>query len=87
MLTILTLVASGFGIAFVPESFRKVAIPGVAYRDMAGPPRNAQLAVVRRRDNTAPAVKAFMRTLRTTLSREEGTTQNAWNRAGQAGKN
>jgi DNA-binding transcriptional LysR family regulator len=86
MLTILTLVASGAGVAFVPESFRKVAIPGVAYRDLAGPPRNASLAFVRRRDDTAPAVKAFVRTLRTTLSREEGTTQNSWSRAGRAGE-
>jgi DNA-binding transcriptional LysR family regulator len=68
ILTILTLVSAGFGIAFVPESFRAVAIPGVVYRDLVSQTKNALLAAVRRRDE-APAVRAFMRLLRTTLSR------------------
>ena len=64
ILTILTQVAAGFGVGFVPESFQRVRIPGVAYRPLAGPPRYALLAIARRRDDTAPAVKAFLRTLR-----------------------
>jgi DNA-binding transcriptional LysR family regulator len=67
ILTILTLVASGVGLAFVPESFRRVAIPDVAYREMIGPPRHALLAVARRRDDAAPAVRAFARMLRAIL--------------------
>src|SRR5262245_54852980 len=50
ILTILTLVAAGVGCAFVPASFRRVAVPGVAYRDLAGPERHALLAAARRRD-------------------------------------
>jgi DNA-binding transcriptional LysR family regulator len=64
ILTILTMVAAGIGTAFVPQSFRRVAIPGVVYRDLAGSNRNALLAAARRRDDPAPAVKAFMRLLR-----------------------
>lgn len=64
ILTILTLVAAGVGIAFVPESFRRVSIPGVVYRDLMGPSKSAMLAVARRRDEHAPAVKAFIRLVR-----------------------
>jgi DNA-binding transcriptional LysR family regulator len=71
ILTILTLVSAGFGLAFVPESFCKVAIPGVVYRHLASTGKNALLAAARRRDDPAPAVKAFMRLLRTVLSRDE----------------
>lgn len=68
ILTILTLVAAGVGSAFVPESFRRIAIPGVVYRDLEGPDRNALLAAARRRDDLAPAVKAFLRILKATLT-------------------
>jgi DNA-binding transcriptional LysR family regulator len=70
ILTILTQVAAGFGMGFVPESFREVRIPGVTYRPLAGPPRHALLAAARRRNDPAPAIKAFLRTLRAVLSRK-----------------
>jgi DNA-binding transcriptional LysR family regulator len=75
ILTILTMVAAGVGCAFVPASFRRIAMPGVVYRDLAGPERNALLAAARRRDDPAPAAKAFMRVLRRTLDRGD------WNAA------
>jgi DNA-binding transcriptional LysR family regulator len=68
LLTILTLVASGLGVAFVPETFRGMHIGGVAYRPLAGPQRHAQLAAARRRDDAAPAIKAFLRVMRATLA-------------------
>jgi DNA-binding transcriptional LysR family regulator len=71
ILTILTLVSAGFGLAFVPEAFCKVAIPGVVYRHLASTGKHALLAAARRRDDPAPAVKAFMRLLRAILDREE----------------
>ena len=72
ILTILTLIAAGVGCAFVPVSFRRVAMPGIVYRDdLAGPDRNALLAAARRRDDTAPAVKAFMRVLRAKLEQHD----------------
>jgi DNA-binding transcriptional LysR family regulator len=76
ILTILTLVASGFGVGFVPESFREVRIPGVAYRPLAGPPRYAFLAAARRRDDAAPAIKAFITTLRAVLKTDVAATSN-----------
>jgi DNA-binding transcriptional LysR family regulator len=74
ILTILTLVASGLGVGFVPESLRDVRIPGVTYRPLAGPPRHALLAAARRRDDAAPAIKAFLRTLRATMKSDLVTT-------------
>ena len=68
--TILCLVAAGMGCAFVPASFRRVAMPGIAYRELAGPERNALLAAARRKD-TAPAMKAFIRILKATLERRD----------------
>jgi hypothetical protein len=58
-----------------PASFRRIAMPGVVYRDLAGPERNALLAAARHRDDLAPAAKAFMRVLRRTLERGD------WNAA------
>jgi DNA-binding transcriptional LysR family regulator len=68
ILTILTLVAAGVGSAFVPESFRRIAIPGVVYRDLEGPDRIALRGPARRRDDLAPTVKAFLRILKATLT-------------------
>ena len=67
LLTILTLVASGRGIAFVPEAFSGMHIGGVEYRRLVGPPRNALLAAARRRNDSAPAIKAFLRVLKATV--------------------
>ncbi len=67
ILTIITLVSAGAGVALVPELFRRVAMPGVVYRDLMGSPRSALLALARRRDDTAPAVKAFIRVVRAAL--------------------
>jgi DNA-binding transcriptional LysR family regulator len=73
LLTILTLVASGLGVALVPESFRKMHIGTIAYRPLAGPQRNALLAAARRRDDAAPAIKAFLRVMRRTLAQSAET--------------
>ena len=56
ILTILTLVSAGFGLAFVPESFCRVAIPGVVYRQLASTGKNALLAAARAGDRAAPGV-------------------------------
>jgi DNA-binding transcriptional LysR family regulator len=68
LLTILTLVASGLGVALVPEVFREMYTGRIAYRRLAGPQRNALLAAARRRDDAAPAIKAFLRVMRRTLA-------------------
>jgi hypothetical protein len=49
-------------------------MPGIVYRELAGPERNALLAAARRKDNPAPAMKAFMRVLKATLERRDWAT-------------
>jgi len=62
--TIVTLVAAGFGIAVVPQSCACIQIPGVVYRSLSSQTKQAELAVACRRDEKAPAVKAFLQHLK-----------------------
>jgi hypothetical protein len=61
----------GHGLRFRTCIIRRVAMPGIAYRELAGPERNALLAAARRKDNPAPAMKAFIRILKATLERRD----------------
>jgi DNA-binding transcriptional LysR family regulator len=63
--TIVTLVACGFGIAVVPQSCACIQIPGVIYKSLSPQTKQAELAATFRRDEKAPAVKAFLQHLRT----------------------
>jgi DNA-binding transcriptional LysR family regulator len=62
--TIVTMVSAGFGIAAVPQSCACIQIPGIVYRPVAAKMRPAELAAAFRRDERAPAVKAFVQQLR-----------------------
>jgi DNA-binding transcriptional LysR family regulator len=62
--TIVTMVASGFGIAVVPQSCACIQIPGIVYRPLVEQSRPAELVAAFRRDERAPAVKAFIQQLR-----------------------
>lgn len=62
--TIVSMVAAGFGIALVPQSCARIQIPGIVYQPVATPMRPAELAAAFRRDERAPAVKAFIQQLR-----------------------
>ncbi len=62
--TIVTMVAAGFGIAVVPQCCTCIQIPGVVYRSLTPETRPAELAVAFRRDERAPAVKAFIQQVR-----------------------
>jgi hypothetical protein len=42
-----------------------VAIPGIVYRNIAGAFQEAEIAVVYRKSENAPAVKSFIQKLRT----------------------
>lgn len=65
ILTIVTLVGAGLGVAIVPRSFQAIQIPGVVYKPLT--PRNdAKLAAAFRKDEHGPAVRAFIQQLRTT---------------------
>lgn len=58
MQTIIGLVASGMGVSLVPGSVQALARTGVVYRPVVGAPRS-DLAMVTRRADTSPMVRAF----------------------------
>ena len=62
--TTVTLVAAGVGIAVVPQSCSCLRIPGVVYKPLSHQTKPVEFAVAFRRDERAPAVKAFVQQLR-----------------------
>ena len=57
----LNLVASGLGIALVPESLRLMQMDGVVYRNLTGEPRpRAPLLLATRRGDTGAVVRRFL---------------------------
>lgn len=63
--TALSLVATGFGVTLVPASMRRMALEGVAYRDLAGAAEaKAFLSLAARRDETSATAKAFVALVR-----------------------
>ena len=64
MLTIVSLVASGLGVALVPASFSNLRLPGVTYRPKKGRSPTTDLAMVWKRDNRASTLQAFLNVLR-----------------------
>jgi DNA-binding transcriptional LysR family regulator len=64
-ISLLTLVSANVGISILPESFKNIIHPPVIMRDIAGPPKYAQNAVVYRANEASPAVRAVVKALRT----------------------
>ncbi|MBS0308123.1 MAG: LysR family transcriptional regulator [Proteobacteria bacterium] len=64
MQTIVGLVSAGMGIALVPQSVSNLKRPGVEYRAIAGKTPPVETGLAWRRDNDAPALHAFLNTLR-----------------------
>ncbi|MGW1787264.1 LysR substrate-binding domain-containing protein [Streptomyces sp. NPDC002143] len=60
----LTLVGGGLAVALVPDSLRRVRIPGVAYRPLADVPLTTRLVGAYRTGETSPAVRGVIRRLR-----------------------
>ncbi|CAL9326348.1 LysR substrate-binding domain-containing protein [Streptomyces sp. SudanB52_2052] len=60
----LTMVGGGLGVALVPDSLRRVRIPGVAYRPLADVAPTTRLVGAYRRGETSPAVRGVIRRLR-----------------------
>jgi DNA-binding transcriptional LysR family regulator len=58
------MVAGGLGIAFVPESLRRVQIPDIVYRPLAEITEQSKLAMAFRKSERAPAVTAFLKHMR-----------------------
>jgi DNA-binding transcriptional LysR family regulator len=59
-LSVVTLVAGGFGVALVPASLSNLRLPGVSYRPIKGRCRTSDLALVWQRDSRASTVRAFL---------------------------
>jgi DNA-binding transcriptional LysR family regulator len=64
--TIIGLVGAGLGVALVPASARKLAIPGVIFRPLAEPAPRAEIALAWRRDDPSPILVNFLRTAQET---------------------
>ncbi|WP_030680917.1 LysR substrate-binding domain-containing protein [Streptomyces cellulosae] len=60
----LTMVGGGLAVALVPDSLRRVQIPGVAYRPLADVALTTSLVGAFRRGETSPAVRGVIRRLR-----------------------
>jgi len=63
--SVLTLVSAGTGIGIVSAALARLAIPGVAFRKLTGSVQRAEVALVYRRNEDAPVVKAFIQQMRT----------------------
>lgn len=60
------LVASGFGLALVPESATSLHLPGVVYRPLLDAPHAVvDLSCIYRNNDTSPILKAFLEIIRT----------------------
>jgi DNA-binding transcriptional LysR family regulator len=69
--TALSLVATGFGVTLVPASMRRMALEGVAYRDLAGAAQaKAFLSLAARRGDPSAAVQRFATLVRRAARRE-----------------
>jgi len=63
--SVLTLVSAGVGISIVSEAMLTLAIPGVVFRKLSGIAQQAEFALLHRKNEDAPVVKAFVQMLRT----------------------
>ena len=61
-LSVLALVAARVGLAVVPAGVDRAAVPDVVYRPLADPGIAVEFHVLRRRDESDPAVAAFLAT-------------------------
>jgi DNA-binding transcriptional LysR family regulator len=64
LFTFLALVASGAGIALVPQSWSFLKVPGVIYKSISPPAKPVEFVMAFRRDERSPAVKAFIQHVR-----------------------
>jgi len=72
MMTTISMVASGMGVALVPMTVAGLAFGGAVYRPLRPPGCSVPMAFAWRRDQTSPALAHFMAVVR----------QSAWRRKG-----
>jgi DNA-binding transcriptional LysR family regulator len=60
ILSIIPLVAAGFGVSVVPRSVEQIRLPGVVYRPISGQGLTAAVRLAYRADKTGQAVRSFV---------------------------
>ncbi len=68
MQTVIGLVASGMGLALVPDSVQNLKRAGVEYRALKGATGNIELGLLRARDDEAQAGNSFVAVLKDVAS-------------------
>lgn len=63
--SVMTLVGAGAGLSVMSQPLTNVHMPGIVFRKVSGVTRKAEVAVVFRKNESSPAVKAFLNYLRT----------------------
>lgn len=58
--SIASLVEAGLGVAIVPDALRRVNLPGVVYRPLAGTTKQAEIALIYRSDRESPPLELFL---------------------------
>jgi DNA-binding transcriptional LysR family regulator len=64
IVSVIPVVAAGFGVSIVPRSFSEIHFRGVKYIDIEGDAPRATLAVACRHDERSPAIKNVMKAVR-----------------------
>lgn len=65
LFTVLTYVSAGYGIGVVSQSLSRIHLPDVVFRELAGTNTpQSSIACIYRRNESAPAVKAFIQSMR-----------------------
>ncbi len=64
IVSVLPMVAAGFGISIVPRSFSEIRFAGVSYIDIEGDTPRFAIALAWRRDERSPAIKNAMKAVR-----------------------
>jgi DNA-binding transcriptional LysR family regulator len=62
--TVIPLVAAGFGISIVPRSFSELHVPGVTYIDIEEDAPRSAIVLTFRRDERSAAIKNVMKVAR-----------------------
>nr|WP_284732127.1 LysR substrate-binding domain-containing protein [Sphingobium nicotianae] len=62
-ITAMSMAAAGYGVVLIPESFQRVTVDGLVFREVEGYNERASLVVAYRRFEPSPSVKAFVSAL------------------------
>ena len=67
-ISLLTLISANIGMSVLPESFKAIIPPGVVMREIDGPAKYSQNAVVHRMNEASPAVRAVVKSIQSAFA-------------------